>query len=137
MNLTGTMRCCKAAKPALIKGGGSIVNIASILGLTGNKWSPAYAASKAGVVNLTRCLGAQWASEGVRVNAVAPGYIETPMTEPVRDNNLRRTTVMGRTPMDRFGMPDEIGQLIAFLLSENASYITGSTHTADGGYTAI
>ncbi|MEM7057513.1 MAG: SDR family oxidoreductase [Pseudomonadota bacterium] len=137
VNLTGTMRCCRAAKPALIAGGGSIVNIASILGLTGNRWSPAYAASKAGVVNLTRCLGAQWVAEGVRVNAVAPGYIETPMTLPVREDNQRVTTVMGRTPMNRFGVPEEIGHLIAFLLSDKASFITGSTHAADGGYTAI
>ncbi|MEM7424043.1 MAG: SDR family oxidoreductase [Pseudomonadota bacterium] len=136
VNLTGTMRCCKAALPALEQAGGSIVNIASILGLVGNRHATAYATSKAGVVNLTRCLGAEWVRRGVRVNAVAPGYVETPMTEPVRADNSRTTTVMNRTHVGRFGQPAEIGHMIAFLLSEQASFVTGSTHTVDGGYTA-
>ena len=136
VNLTGTMRCCRAAYPALAAAGGAIVNIASVAGLVGLPIVPAYSASKAGVVNLTRALGARWAGDGVRVNAVAPGYIETPMTEPVRTDNDRNAKVMARTHLGRYGKPQEVGHLIAFLLSEKASFITGSTHLVDGGYAA-
>lgn len=135
-NLTGTMRCCKAAHPALEAAGGSIVNLASILGFVSGIGAPAYSASKAGVVNLTRALGAMWAEDGVRVNAVAPGYIETPMTAPIRAMNERVDRVMKRTHLGRFGQPEEIGEMIAFLLSDKAAFITGSTHQVDGGYLA-
>lgn len=134
INLTGTFRCCRCAYPALVRSGGAIVNIASVLGFVSNFSVPAYSAAKAGVVNLTRSLGARWAREGVRVNAVAPGYIETPMTEHVRNDNERTVQVMDRTKMGRMGKPEEVGELIAWLLSDKASFVTGSTHIVDGGY---
>lgn len=137
INLTGTMRCCVAAYGALKRGGGAAVNIASVAGFVGLPPVPAYSASKAGVVNLTRALAARWAGDGVRINAVAPGYIETPMTEPIRSDNERRTYALMRTQLGRFGQPPEVGHLIAFLLSEKASFITGSTHLVDGGYTSV
>ena len=136
INLTGTYRCCRAAYPALEKTGGAVVNIASVLGYSGNPAVPAYCASKAGVINMTRALGARWAKDGVRVNAVAPGYIETPMTSHVRQDNDANARVMARTHIDRFGQPHEIGEMIAFLLSDKAGFVTGSTHIVDGGYTA-
>lgn len=134
INLTGTMRCCLAALPGLKVNGGAVVNIASVLGLTAVPNVPGYSAAKAGVVNLTRSLGARWAKHGIRVNAVAPGYIETPMTAHVREDLARQHGVMDRTKLDRWGQPEEIGHLISFLLSDKASFITGSTHLADGGY---
>lgn len=137
VNLTGTMRCCVAAQPSLAVAGGAVVNIASVLGFVANPTSLAYAASKAGVVNLTRALAARWAEDGVRVNAVAPGYIETPMTAFVRADNARTDRVMAHTPMGRWGKPEEIAELIVWLLSDKASFVTGSTHLADGGYCAI
>lgn len=136
VNLTGTMRACLAAKPALVKGGGAVVNLASVLGFAGSARAIAYAASKGGVVNLTRALAAAWAESGVRVAAVAPGYIETPMTALVRQSPELEERVIDRTQMHRWGTPDEIAQMIVWLLSDKASFVTGSTHIVDGGYLA-
>ena len=104
------------------------------MGYVANPRAPAYAASKAGVINLTRALAAAWAPDGIRVNAVAPGYVATAMTEAVRQDNALADALLQRQKLGRWGRPEEIAELIVWLLSERASFVIGSTHLADGGY---
>lgn len=134
VNLTGTMRACVAAHPALKRAGGAVVTIASIMGYVANPRAPAYTASKAGVINLTRALAARWAPDGIRVNAVAPGAVETAMTEFIRQDNALTNALLQRQKLGRWGRPEEIAELIVWLLSDKASFVTGSTLLADGGY---
>lgn len=137
VNLTGTMRCCLAAQPLLASSGGSIVNTASMLSTFGGPLVPAYAASKGGVAQLTKSLAGHWAQEGIRVNAIAPGWIETEMTKGLREDASRTESIMARTPMKRWGKPDEVGALVKWLLSDEASFATGAVYPIDGGYLAI
>lgn len=137
VNLTGTMRCSLASYPLLRASGGAIVNTASMLSYFGGPLVPAYSASKGGVAQLTKALAARWAQDGIRVNAVAPGWIETEMTEGLRRDARRNDTIMGRTPLDRWGQVEEVGALVKWLLSAEAGFVTGAVYPVDGGYSAV
>lgn len=138
VNLNGVFWCCRAfGKAMLDKGAGAIVNIGSMSGHVVNKPQPQcfYNASKAGVHHLTKSLAAEWATRGVRVNAVAPTYIETPLTKFGMEDQRLYPVWMENTPMGRVGQPDEIASVVLFLASDAASLMTGSIVVADGGYT--
>ena len=137
INLTGTMRCCLAAHPLLAKNSGVIVNTASMLSTFGGPLVPAYSASKGGVAQLTKALAGKWAEDGIRVNAIAPGWIETEMTQGLRDDPDRTAGIMSRTPMKRWGKPEEVGALVRWLVSEEAGFVTGAIYPVDGGYLAM
>ncbi|KPH83008.1 SDR family NAD(P)-dependent oxidoreductase [Bosea vaviloviae] len=138
VNLGGTMRMCLAAKDKLAAGHGSgIVNIASMLTFHGSAFAPGYAASKGAIGQLTKSLAAAWAQDGIRVNAVAPGWIETELTRPLVEDAARSAPILARTPMGRWGQPGDVGGAIAFLLSDAAAFITGTILPVDGGYLAV
>ena len=137
VNLTGTFLMCQAALPHLLQGGGAIVNVASNAGLMGQPYSAAYCASKGGVVNLTRSLALEYVRRGVRVNAVAPGGMNTPMIagfDPPEGVSMKAfSRVM--SPLG-YSEPEEVAGLVAFLASEDARYMIGAIVSIDGGITA-
>lgn len=138
VNLTAVMRCCSLAYPVLARtGGGAIVNIASMYSTFGSSDRPAYAASKGAIVQLTKSLAQSYAGSSVRVNAVAPGWIDTPLIAPLKSDPMISKSILDRTPMARFGNPEEVAGVIAFLASDAASFINGAVIPVDGGYLTV
>ncbi|MEC3948182.1 SDR family NAD(P)-dependent oxidoreductase [Sphingobium sp. HWE2-09] len=138
VNLTGVMLCMREAAEVMLKqGGGAIVNTASINGVVGNPGQPAYTAAKHGVVGLTRHAALRWAKDGIRVNAVCPGVIDTPMSAQAAADPQIRAMIESMTPMGRMGRAEEIAEAAVWLCSDAASFITGHPLLIDGGVTAV
>ena len=134
INLNGTMRVCTAARPLLAARRGCIVNTASMLSFFGAGLVPGYSSSKGGVAQLTKSLAIAYAAEGIRVNAVAPGWIATALTQPLQDDPLRSAPIIARTPLGRWGTPEDVAGPVLFLASPAARFITGVILPVDGGY---
>lgn len=137
VNLTGTMRLCTEVREKLAVSRGAIVNIASMWTYFGGPRVPAYTASKGAIGQLTKSLAVAWAAEGIRVNAVAPGWIATPLTQALQDDPVRSAPILDRCPMKRWGRPEEVAPPVLFLCSEAASFINGAILPIDGGYMAV
>ena len=136
VNLTGACLMSRAAATSLLAGGGAVVNVASVAGTVASPRIVGYGASKAGLVQLTRTLAREWADRGVRVNAVCPGYVETEMTATMLAVEHLRDEVVAATPLGRLGTLEEVVAPALFLLSDQASYITGAALLVDGGAAA-
>ena len=134
INLTGTMRVCTAARPALKARAGCIVNTASMLSFFGGGLVPGYSASKGGVAQLTKSLAIAYAADQIRVNAIAPGWIATPLTQTLQDDPARSGPILARTPLGRWGTSDDVSGPVLFLASAAARFVTGVVLPVDGGY---
>lgn len=137
VNVSGGMRVSAAARPLLAKSKGSIVFIASVMSFFGGPKQPAYSTSKGAVRNLTMSLGCAYAADGIRVNAVAPGWVITNLSKGARENPERNAAIMSRTPMGRWAEPADIADPILFLCSDAARYMTGTVMQVDGGYCSV
>ena len=136
VNLTGTMRLCAAARPLLARTHGCIVNTASLLAFVGGALVPGYSASKGGVAQLTKSLAVAYAPDRIRVNAIAPGWIETELTRRLREDPVRNEAIVARTPLGRWGVADDVAGTAVFLCSPAAAFVTGAIIPIDGGYLA-
>jgi len=137
INLTGVWLCMKYEIAQMLKqGGGTIVNTASAAGLVGLPYASAYVASKHGVVGLTKTAALEYAKQGIRVNCICPGYIQTPMTAQGMSDPERRALMIASEPVGRVGNPEEVAEAVVWLCSDAASFVTGHTMTVDGGYVA-
>lgn len=134
VNLDSLMHCARKFKPTLADRRGSIVIVSSISGLKANIGNPAYAASKAGAINLTKSLGQAWGREGIRVNGLAPGLVDTKLTKVTTEHPQRREEALAKIPLARIGEPADMGGAAVFLASPLAAYVTGHTLVVDGGY---
>lgn len=134
INLNGTMRRCAAARPRLRETRGCSVNTCSMVSFFGGPHAPGYTASKGAVAQLTKALAVAYAVDNIRVNATAPGWIATPLTEVVRSDAQKSATILGRTPWGRWGEPFDVANVVSFLCSPAAAFITGAIVPVDGGY---
>lgn len=134
VNLNGTMRLCAAARPRLRETRGCIVNTCSVYAFFGGPHAPAYTASKGGVAQLTKALAVAYAADHIRVNAIAPGWIATPLTAIVRDDVQKSAAILARTPLGRWGEPEDVAGVVSFLCSPAAAFMTGAIVPVDGGY---
>jgi NAD(P)-dependent dehydrogenase (short-subunit alcohol dehydrogenase family) len=134
INLTGAMYACSAARPLLSETKGTICLTASMLSWFGGGLVPGYAASKGGIVQMMKSLAIAYAPDGIRVNAVAPGWIATALTGPLRDDPDRETAILARTPLRRWGTAEDVAGPVLFLASPHAAFVTGAVLPVDGGY---
>jgi NAD(P)-dependent dehydrogenase (short-subunit alcohol dehydrogenase family) len=136
INLNGTMRAFAACHDALAASGGCAIALASMLTFVGGALVPGYASSKGGVGQLVKSLAAAWAPDGIRVNAIAPGWIRTPLTAGLQQDATRSDALLARTPLGRWGEPEDLVGPVLFLCSDAARFITGTILPVDGGYLA-